>query len=97
MSVTPRVGEEGDLWSYSTGLFYHYKHPEIIIFNESTELRHAMINAIGERTREGEKFEPGPGYADIVNGGYLVQFRPVDMSHYQDWVNSSIWFYDSVL
>jgi len=31
MSVAPRVGEEGDLWSYSTGLYYHYKHPEIVI------------------------------------------------------------------
>jgi hypothetical protein len=47
MSVAPRVGEEGDLWSYSTGLFYHYQHPEIIIFNQDTDLRHSMINSIG--------------------------------------------------
>jgi hypothetical protein len=93
-SVAPLVGEEGDLWSYSTGLFYHYQHPEIIIFNESYDLRHSMINAIGERARHGEKFQPGRSYADIIGGGYYVQFRPVDVSHYRDWVNSSIWFYD---
>src|SRR5690242_1341275 len=34
MNVVPRAEDSGDAWSYSTGLFYHYKHPEIIVFNE---------------------------------------------------------------
>jgi Domain of unknown function (DUF4262) len=38
MSVVPRKDDEGDQWSYSTGLFYHYTHPEIIVFNEPTDL-----------------------------------------------------------
>jgi uncharacterized protein DUF4262 len=53
-----------------------------------------MINAIEERVRQGEKFQPGAHYADIVGGGYYVQVRTVDVSHYKDWVNSAIWFYD---
>lgn len=93
-SVVPRAGDEGDAWSYSTGLFYHYQHPEILIFNEATDLRFSMINAIGKRVRQGETFEPGRSYADILGEGYYVQFRPVDVSHYKDWVNSAIWFYD---
>ncbi len=93
-NVVPRKGEGGHAWAYSTGLFYHFQHPEIIIFNETTDLRHSMINAIGERIRNGEKFEPGPGYADIIGNGFYVQFRPVHVSHYKDWVNSSNWFYD---
>jgi len=92
-SVIPRKGDEGHAWSYSTGIFYHYRHPEIIVFNEASDLRHSMINAIGKRVRQGEKFEPGRVYAEIIDG-YDVQFRPVDVTHYQDWVNSSIWFYD---
>lgn len=94
-SVVPLAGDEGDQWSYSTGLFYHFQHPEIIILNETSDLRHSMINAIGKRVRQGEKFEPERSYADILADGYYVQFRPVDVSHYKDWVNSSIWFYDS--
>jgi hypothetical protein len=94
LSVVPRAADEGDAWSYSTGLFYHYQHPEIIIFNENSELRHSMINAIGERARKGEKFEPGRGYADII-GDFEVQFLPVHISQYANWVNSAIWFYDS--
>jgi Domain of unknown function (DUF4262) len=96
MSVAPRVEDEsgGDLWSYSTGLYYHYRHPEIIIFNEPTDLRHSMINAIGERVKAGEKFEPGKGYSDII-GNFDVQFRPMHPSHYWDWLNFACWFYDN--
>jgi len=41
-----------------------------------------------------EKFQSGSGYADIIGNGYYVQFRPADVSHYADWGNSAIWFYD---
>jgi len=94
MNVAPREGEEGDLWSYSTGLFYHYQHPEIFILNESNDLRFSMINSIGDRVKAGEKFEPGKGYADIIGGGFDVQFRHVHPTHYRDWLNSALWFYD---
>lgn len=93
MSVAPNKDEVGDLWSYSTGLFYHYRHPEIIVFNEPAELQQSIINAIGDRVKAGERFEPGKGYADII-GNFDVQFRPMHPSHYLDWVNSACWFYD---
>jgi hypothetical protein len=94
MSVAPRVGDEGDLWSYSTGLYYHYKHPEIIVFNQSIDLQHSMINSIGDRVKAGERFEPGKGYSEII-GNFDVQFRPVHSTHYWDWVNFACWFYDN--
>ncbi len=93
MSVAPLKNEEGDLWSYSTGLYYHYKHPEIVIFNEPTNLRQSMINAVGSRVKAGERFEPGHLYAGII-GNHYVQFRPMHPSHYWDWLNFACWFYD---
>jgi hypothetical protein len=94
MSVAPGVDDEGELWSYSTGLYYHYKHPEIIVFNEPTRLRQSMINAIGDRVKAGESFEPGKGYSGIIDD-FDVQFRPVHSSHCWDWVNFACWFYDN--
>ena len=96
MNIAPRVEDEsgGDLWSYSTGLYYHYQHPEIIIFNERANLRHSMINAIGSRVKAGEKFESGKGYSGII-GNFDVQFRPMHPSHYWDWLNFACWFYDN--
>jgi hypothetical protein len=93
MSVAPRTDQEGDLWSYSTGFFYHYKHPEIIVFNQSIDLHHSMINVIGNRVKAGETFKPGKGYSDII-GNFDVQFRPMHPSHYWDWLNFACWFYD---
>jgi hypothetical protein len=94
MSVFPREDDKDKAsWSYSTGFYYHYKHPEIIVLNEPTKLRFSMIKAIGDRVKAGEKFEPGPSYADIVDK-YYVQFRPVHSSHYSGLVNFARWFYD---
>jgi hypothetical protein len=47
LSVVPGKDNPGDAWSYSTGLFFNYGHPEIIVINEPTDQRLAMINAIG--------------------------------------------------
>src|SRR5262245_22566632 len=94
MGVAPRVGEEGDLWSYSTGLYYRFKHPEIIVLKQTTDLQHNMINNIGERVKSGETFEEGRGYSDII-GNYDVRFRPVHPTHYWGWVNFACWLYDN--
>lgn len=95
MSVRPGMDDEDkSSWSYSSGLYYHYQHPEIIVFNEPTDLQASMINAIGDRVKEGEKFEPGKSYSDII-GDFDVQLRPVHFSHYWDWVSFACWFYDN--
>ena len=94
MGVVPREGDEGHAWSYSTGLFFHYKHPEIVVFNEAADLRLSMINAIGERVKAGEAFVPGTRYPDII-GNFDVQFLPMHPSHYWDWLNFACWFYDN--
>lgn len=65
-------------------------HPEIIVFNETTDLRHNMINSIGKRVKAGEKFEPRKGYSGII-GNFDVQFRPVHPARYWDWVNFACW------
>src|ERR1043165_1000998 len=31
MNEVPSAGEEGNAWAYSIGMFYHYKHPEIVV------------------------------------------------------------------
>jgi Domain of unknown function (DUF4262) len=31
MSVAPRLGEQGEIFSYSTGLYMRFKQPEILL------------------------------------------------------------------
>lgn len=59
MKVAPRVGDEGHLWAYSTGLYYSYGHPEILMLNLRLDAMHAIINLIGASVKKGKKFEPG--------------------------------------
>lgn len=94
MSVVPGEDDGGDAWTFSTGLFYRYRHPEVIIFNGPAGIGHSMINALGDRVKAGEKFQPGKSYAHII-GDFDVQFRPMHPSHYLDWVYSACWFYDN--
>jgi hypothetical protein len=51
MSVAPRVGEHGAIFSYSTGLFLPFKHPEIILCGLEPGSSIRIINEIwGFRT-----------------------------------------------
>jgi Domain of unknown function (DUF4262) len=51
-------------------------------------------NGVFQRpVKTGETFEPGTAYSEII-GDYDCQFRPMDVSHYKDYVGWSIWFYD---
>jgi hypothetical protein len=94
MTVAPRVGEDGDVWAYSTGLYYSYDHPEIILFNLEADALTRIINTIGRCVKTGKKFEPGPAYADIFDN-YPCSFRAVDSSQYKAYLGFSLWFYES--
>jgi hypothetical protein len=93
MTVAPRVGEEGDLWGYSTGLVYSYGHAEIIVFNLDAKSLHNTVNAIGERVKNGEEFVIGERYAGIFDDREC-QFRWVDKSQYKEYMGFSLWFYE---
>lgn len=94
MTVVPRVGEEGTLWAYSTGLYYSYGHPEIILFGLKADTLLQVINTIGDSVKTGKKFEAGPTYADVFDN-YECSFRGVDSSQYKAYVGFSLWFYES--
>jgi hypothetical protein len=93
MTVAPRLGEDGDLWAYSTGFFHSFGHPEIIVFNLDTDSLFSVINAVGNRIKAGEKFEPGKTYTEIVDDREC-QFRWVNKSQYREYVGFSLWFYE---
>ena len=94
MTVAPRVGEDGDLWAYSTGLYYSYRHPEVILFNLKRDALSGIINTIGDSVKTGKRFEPGPTYPDVF-AACQCSFRAVDTCHYGEYVGFSLWFYES--
>jgi len=87
------VKETGPEWSFSTGLFHSYQHPEIVIFGLELDNMQKIVNTIGSAIRDGAKFESGNEYQDIF-ARCGCQFRTVDASRYQNYLGWAIWFYN---
>jgi hypothetical protein len=92
-TVAPRVNEEGNSFAYSTGMYYRYRHPEILIFGLSCDTMHSVVNEIGGQVRLGKTFRADVSYPDIFQER-LCQFRTVEKVHYREHLGWSTWFYE---
>lgn len=93
MKVAPRVGDEGHLRAYSTGLYYSYGHPEILMLNLQLDSMHEIINLIGASVKKGKTFEPGKPYADILER-FIVPSSLFCQPIMKKYVWFSRWFYE---
>lgn len=94
MSVAPRIDEEGECFSYSTGLFMRFRHPEIILFGLDPDTSRQTINGIGKTIEEGKPFEMDRDYANVFASEVKCRFRPVLPAYYREYVGWSVWFYE---
>jgi hypothetical protein len=93
--VAPRVGDEGECFAYSTGLYLRFAQPEIVMFGLPVDIMHGIINNVGNQMKTGVNFLPGRDYADLLER-YPCQFRTVDKSKYSHHLGWSSWFYESL-
>ncbi len=84
--------EEGPAFAYSIGLYYNFKHPEVIVFGLPVRVMHLIINAVGEEVRSGKRFEHWDESDDVLDG-YQVAFRTVEPRHYREFLGFARWFY----
>ncbi|UVO38611.1 DUF4262 domain-containing protein [Bradyrhizobium arachidis] len=80
-------------FAFSIGLHLNYGHPELIIFGQSVENAHAIINLIRDRAAEGHKFVDGDISEELLENGYKLGFSQVPLSVYPDYLGTAIWFY----
>ena len=85
--------ETGPEWAFSTGLFYSYQHPEIVIFGLPLDTMHKIVNNIGDEVKKGDTFEPGKEYQNIF-AKCGCRFRAVESTHYKNYLGWAIWFYE---
>ena len=97
MSVAPRVNsdDEQEWFSYSTGLYRAFGHPEILLMGLNSELAIGLINDIGSEVKLGRKFKQKTQCGEIFGGGVKCQFRAVLPDNYGDYVLFSEWFYEN--
>jgi len=97
MSVAPRVdSEEKQEWfSYSTGLYLRFQHPEILLCGLDSDTATHIINEIGNAVKEGRRFALDTDYTDIFANNIKCCFRVLHPSQYDEYVCFSQWFYES--
>lgn len=94
MQVRNREEETGPTFSYSTGLWENFKHPEIIIFGLSGELEHSIINNIGEDVKSGKiTFKANSYYDDFLEGFkvFMTSAQEPVKKEYMAWAD---WYYN---
>src|ERR1700682_4089538 len=77
MSVAPRLNSDckEEWFSYSTGLFFRFGQPEIIVLGLDSDTGTRIVNEVGEQMKKGRKFATGIDYDDIFADKVPCQFK----------------------
>lgn len=87
-------GEEGPEWAFSIGLFHSFGHPEVVVVGLPFERCMDVVNVIGQQVKDGNRYDSGRLYSDILKDPYACAFREVNRRHFSDYVGYALWFYE---
>lgn len=94
MSVANAAGEEGPVFSYSTGIFHRLKAPELLIIGLDSKLSASMINHYGHEMQEnGAAFEVGKFYSGFLDGFDIYMLEP-DIRARKEYAIWADWYYE---
>jgi len=82
-------------WAFSVGLYYTFQHPEVIVFGLPSEVKHSMINTIGDNVRAGTVYKSGVEVTDVLTGGISCLFQAVEKRWYESLLGYGKWFYEN--
>lgn len=93
IAVRGRSGEDPE-FAYTIGLFERFKHPELLMYGLPAETLHSVLNAIGRRIADGERFEDGQRIADVLEEDLDLAVRAVrGRTTYREHFGYALWFY----
>ena len=88
--VPPEDGSPG--WAHSIGLLERYRHPELLVFGSEPQKLGALVNALGERVRGGQRFAAGED-ADGILAALPFAFRAVAPRWTSVFLGNAAWHY----
>jgi Domain of unknown function (DUF4262) len=84
--------EEGPSFSYTTGFWLKFQHPELIVFSTSMHIAHDTFWHIYRELEAGRRIPVGAETRTIFQNVPAV-LLPVAQRHYRDHLGWSRWFY----
>jgi hypothetical protein len=79
-------------FAFSIGLFRTFDHPEVAIFGLAPEVLEAAVRRVGDRVRDGDRFDEGDVAEGIVEGR-AVAFRRIVPRHYPPYLGYAVWYH----
>jgi Domain of unknown function (DUF4262) len=86
--------KDGPGFQYSIGFFRSFKHPEVLIFGQQSNVMHGMLSRIADGIREGKRYVAGAKADDILDG-YQCVFRTVPPGLLPEYLGFARWFYEN--
>lgn len=84
--------EDGPGFCFSVGLYYTFRHPEILVMGLPPDVGHELINLAGDYIAKGRVFQSRERTADLAQG-FSCSFVPIAIEHYEQYLGYAIWFY----
>ena len=84
--------EDDPAHAFTVGLFRSFDHPEVIVFGPAPMGLEEIVRTLGERVRDGDRFEEGEIATGLLPGRPVV-FRRVAARHYPAWLAHAAWYH----
>ena len=88
------TNEDEPRFVYTTGLYYRFRHPELLIYGLPFDSMLEVLRTLGNQIKSGKTYGVGVPYKDIFEGR-PCRFQPVERIYYRDRLAASNWFYQS--
>ena len=85
----------GPGYSFTVGLYYSYKHPELAIMGLSQSTSHGIFNAAVKVISEGSSFHHAD-VTDALTQANNCKFSKINKNSYEEYLGSIIWFYRNI-
>ena len=86
------VEDEWAGFSYSTGFWYKFQAPELVLFSIPVEAAHQILWNFYEELESGKRFSDNVPVSEILEG-YDVVLMPVLQEHFSEYLGWNRWFY----
>jgi len=86
--------DDAEPFAYTVGLHRLFQHPEVLLTGLRAQTAMGVLNALGNKIRDGARYETGERIAGVLTGGMSVALRPIKSKQtYRDYLGYALWFY----
>lgn len=92
MIIAVMGDESSPPFAYSVGLWHRFALPEVIMFGLPPEVAQSLLNDLGRRASEGERYGRDHYVHDMIEGGHRLRVDPIGPDATRHYLRVAGWF-----